>query len=76
MGQFLWLERVNPELRLLDHFCQFLSGDPYIYGGSVLSEAVSYSELLSDAALMCEFDEFKSTRADVDTTVEWLDVLI
>jgi hypothetical protein len=50
MGQFLWIEESNPEVRLLQAFCDFLaSGSPEFLGQRSI-DAISFPEVRAEAA--------------------------
>ena len=76
MGQFLWVERANPDVRVLDHFCEFISCDaPHTYLGHLSLSPVPYERILSDGPLMARH-EAESSRPAPDRTIEWIDVLV
>lgn len=72
MGQFLWIESVNPEIRLLDHFSNFLiSRDPKFKGKELnnnvrleyfddSSEAESLREMLKGERVKYQYSRFDS----------------
>lgn len=76
MGQFLWIEAANPEIRLLDHFCSFLMSGSAGYHGEITGPPISYGELLSDDALSSEFRHQRDTVRRPDYSVEWIDLLV
>lgn len=52
MGQFLYLERANPSLRLLQHFCDLLVSCDRSFAGAVRNTDISYDSCIDDAMLL------------------------
>lgn len=50
MGQFLWIERANPEIRILDAFCDFLLTVSRTEKNATLliDKRVRYGDLIED----------------------------
>lgn len=75
MGQFLWAERACPDLRLLEHFCNFLE-NPIGYSGSVQGMPTAYADITGDPEARERFTRMKTVSAAPDYEVEWIDVLV
>ncbi len=54
MGQFLWIERANPKIKLLDVFCEFLINKQFDFEYKQTENAVRYE----DAYKICEENDF------------------
>lgn len=50
-AQFLFIEHSNPDIRLLDCFCQFLQfdGDPFTFASHIYKPTIKYNDFQSDA---------------------------
>jgi hypothetical protein len=77
MGQFLWIEGANPEIRMLDHFCRFLSAEnPDLYDGSSNGVPTPYSDIRTESSAREIYDCELASMAPPDVSVEWIDVLV
>jgi hypothetical protein len=50
MGQFLWIEESNPEVTLLQAFCNFLASGSSEFQGQRSLDAISFPEIRAEAA--------------------------
>lgn len=49
MGQFLWIENINSDIKILDVFCEFLISKDPNYSGKKMYPAVDANEILSSS---------------------------
>ena len=75
MGQFLWVERACPDIRLLDHFCNYLE-NPAGYAGALEGVPVAYENIRNDTDARNRFAKLKADAPEPDYEVEWIDVLV
>jgi glutathione synthase/RimK-type ligase-like ATP-grasp enzyme len=75
MGQFLWVERACPDIRLLEHFCNYLE-KPVGYAGALEGAPVSYEDIRNDTDARNRFANLRTSTPRPDDDVEWIDVLV
>jgi hypothetical protein len=76
MGQFLWIEKRNPEIRLLDHFTSFLMKEDGAYDGRPVGEPVSYAELVRQGEIAAALDRDRAVRKPTERPFDWIDALL
>jgi glutathione synthase/RimK-type ligase-like ATP-grasp enzyme len=70
MGAFLWIERQNPEIRLLDPFCEFLMQRSGSFRWDKGKENVRLGDLWDQAVQQMEDSASRHVRKESDTSAD------